>query len=188
MNGIVSPYLTQKRAQACKPYLAGKKKILDIGSGLFKWENMLDPDTEYVGVDSAREIIRYNREISHHKFHRLDAEQDDLWICGSDFDLVLMIAVIEHFKDPQSVLQKLKVMLGIDGTIILTTPHPVGDWILNSGSRFGIFSSDKHTHHNLLNYGSISRLACCTGLCLVEYKRFLLGFNQLVVLKNGDLK
>jgi 2-polyprenyl-3-methyl-5-hydroxy-6-metoxy-1,4-benzoquinol methylase len=183
MDGILSQYLARKRIEAVKPYLKDKKKILDIGCGVFRWQNLLPAGAEYIGFDYQGTVIKYNQSHFPHQFFRANAETDDLSFCGGNFDLIMMLAAIEHFRQPEVVLKKIKRRLSPQGMVVLTTPHLVGNLILNLGAKFRIFSQDKETHYSLLNYQKIKRLALLTGYKIAIYKRFLAGFNQLVVLK-----
>lgn len=182
MNGILSRYLIKKRIKAIKPYLKGKKRILDIGCGVFRWQNLLSTDVEYIGIDREEAIIKYNQNHFHYQFFSTNVETDDLSFCGDNFDLIIMLAVIEHFNRPDIVLKKLKFMLNPRGVIVLTTPHPTGNFILNFGAKIGIFSRDKHNHHKLLNHKAIKELVCASGYKIIKYECFLSGFNQLAVL------
>lgn len=182
MNGLVSGYLIKKRIDALKPYVKNKKKICDIGCGIFRWQRLLASDTEYVGIDSLQSIVEYNSKYFKHNFFCLDIETADIGGIGNEFDLIIMSAVIEHFRDPLAILKKLASILKRDGQIALTTPHPRGDIILNWGARFKIFSNDKYTHNDLLDYEAIKKLAVNADYKLLEYRRFLMGLNQVAVL------
>lgn len=73
-----------------------------------------------------------------------------------------------------------------DACIILTTPHPSLHWLHTLGAAFGIFSrraSEEHWY--LLDRQALERLAEERGLQVAEYRRFLLGANQLVVLRRA---
>ncbi len=182
LNGILSSYLIKKRIEAIRPYLKGKKRILDIGCGVFRWTNLLPTEVEYIGIDWEEAIIKYNQNHFHYQFFSANVETDDFSFCGGDFDLVIMLAVIEHFNRPDIVLKKLKRMLNPHGIIVLTTPYPAGNFILNFGAKIRIFTRDKHTHHNLLDYKTIKELVCASGYKIIKYERFLSGLNQLAVL------
>jgi 2-polyprenyl-3-methyl-5-hydroxy-6-metoxy-1,4-benzoquinol methylase len=182
MNGLLSGYLIRKRFQAIAPYLDNKEKVFDIGCGVFRWKKALAPTTRYVGVDLLESVIDYNRQCFGHTFDCLDVEKDALDKYNSNFDMIIMAAVIEHFDNPLDVLKKLKATLKTGGQLVFTTPHPRGEKLLNIGSLFGFFSNDKHTHHDLLDQAIIEKLAVSAGYQLTSYKRFLAGLNQLVVL------
>lgn len=188
MNGILSNYLIRKRVDAIRPYLKDKMRILDIGCGIFRWQNLLSPKVEYIGIDYEESITRYNKNHFNYQFFTTNVETDELDFYNQDFDLIIMVAVLEHFNRPDVVLRKLKKMLNSNGILAMTTPHPGGDFILNYGAKIKIFSQDKHMHHKLLNFKAIQCLTDSTGYKIIEYKRFLYGLNQLVILMNGTIE
>lgn len=182
LNGLFSGFLARKRMEAVLPFVKKSNRICDIGCGVFRWDGILPAEADYTGIDIEEDIVRHNKNISKHNFLVKDVEQDDLKDIGEGFDLILMLAVIEHFKRPDTALQKLKDILAPDGSIVLTTPHPCGDIILNIGAKICLFSSDKHTHNDLLNKHMIIETAVSAGLKVKEYKRFLFGLNQFAIL------
>lgn len=185
LNGFFSAFLIKKRLEVLKPYLKGKKRILDVGCGIFRMGPLLPSNAEYTGIDFADSIIAYNKSRFNHAFYCLDVEQNSLPDFGKPFDLIIMLAAIEHFADPVPVLMKLKAHLSPDGVIVFTTPHPCGERVLNIGSELGLFSRDKDQHHALMPFGEIKKLSRLAGFDLVAYKRFLFGFNQLAVLTDA---
>ena len=182
LTGLLSPYLWNKRVQAARPYLEGRKQALDIGCGIFRWSGILPPGMRYVGIDVEEAIVAHNSRNFPHRFIRADAESDPIEAWGSDFDLVLMLAVLEHFKDPASVLKRIRKLQAADCILVITTPHPTGESILNLGARCGIFSRDKHQHERLLDRHAIARLAASASYRVLSYKKILFGLNQLAVL------
>jgi 2-polyprenyl-3-methyl-5-hydroxy-6-metoxy-1,4-benzoquinol methylase len=184
LDGLLSQYLISKRLDLLCPFLKGRRHLLDVGCGVFRMGALLSSDVEYVGIDSEPEIIKYNQRLFKYPFFLVNVETEDLRFLGKEFDLILMLAVIEHLKHPENVLKNLRPLLSEEGILLLTTPHPIGASLLRIGSRIAIFSRDKGQHQKLLNYYRMKRLADATGFKMIRYKRFLLGFNQLIVLKN----
>ena len=93
-----------------------------------------------------------------------------------------MLAVLEHLEKPVKVLNEVRKTLQDDGIIILTTPHPRGENVLEIGSKVRIFSQDKHQHQPLFNREKIQDIAEQAKLKIVEFQTFLLGFNQKIIL------
>ncbi len=89
-------------------------KILDIGCGdhpytyLFNYQKYTTVDPHYPNTD----------------FQSIDEIKQD------SFDLILLIEVLEHVKDPIELLSKIKNLMHTDSKIVITTPfsariHPV---------------------------------------------------------------
>lgn len=183
LNGFLSGYLVKKRQAAILPYLKGRQRALDVGCGIFRWQGLLPQKLQYVGIDREKSIIEHNRSHFNYEFFKVDLDSDGLKNLGKKFDLILMAAVIEHLDKPAAVLKRLSLLLQSDGIIVLTTPHPMGNCILNYGAKIRIFSRDKHQHHELLNRQGIGKIAKSGSFKITAYKRFLCGFNQLAVLE-----
>ncbi len=184
LNGYLSKFLMQTRRKHVAPYLKHKQHILEIGCGIFGWTDFLHKDSYYVGIDCEETIIQYNNQHFPYQFFEADIEKNSNIRFDNNFDVILLIAVLEHFSDPDKVLNKLKPLLNKGGKVVLTTPHPAGDNILNVGAKFGFFADDKEEHQELLGYKAIESIAKLSGYKIVKYKRFLFYFNQLIVLES----
>lgn len=98
------------------------------------------------------------------------------------FNVVLMLAVIEHFAQPAEVLRNVKDLLIAGGCIIVTTPRPRGKKVLEIGPRAGLCSSESREEHRaLMGKEELHGLAARCGLCRTLYRMFLFGMNQLAV-------
>lgn len=186
LNGLLSGYLTRKRVTAIYPYLKGRRRICDVGCGVFIWQNALPHEVEYVGIDRNKAAIEHNQNNYEYRFLTLNIETDDVSSCGHNFDLIIMAAMIEHLRDPRQALSKLRKMLSPAGIVVITTPHPIAKLVLSLGARLAVFAGDKHTHNKLLNLKAIKQIVEAVGYKLIRYERFLFGFNQLVVLRTSS--
>lgn len=187
LNGLLSGFLTRKRNRVVMPFIKGCSRICDIGCGIYSWSDLIDSKVHYVGLDIKDEIVKYNQEHFSHAFYVKDIEHDGLGEVGTDYDLVIMLAVLEHFNKPDVVLKKVKGILATNGLVVLTTPHPCGNLMLEFGAKIHIFSDDKHTHNRLLNKRMINKAAKVAGLKVLKYNRFLFGCNQFVLLSHENL-
>ena len=60
------------------------------------------------------------------------------------------------------------------------------EWAHTAGARVGLFSHDAHEEHEtLLDRDAINEIATAAGLAVERYRRFLLGANQLAILKHA---
>ena len=173
-EGLLSPWLREKRIKAAKPYVAGR--VLDFGCGSGEIAAYYDPST-YIGVDKDDLVIKIAKQkFPHHHFAtELPEEQT--------FDTVILLAVIEHIHKPTELLGKLKSFLKLTGSIVLTTPHPAVDWVHTLGAKLKLFSSHASEEHEmLLNKTQMQQIIEPLDMQINFYKRFLLGGNQLFIL------
>lgn len=174
-EGLLSPFLRARRLAAVRPYLRGR--VLDVGCGSGSMAALLPPD-RYVGVEPDAEMLELARK--RHPQHRFLAALPE----NDQFDTVASLAVIEHVRDAAGFLDALAGCLkrASAARIICTTPHPTADWLHTTGARFGLFSRHaSEQHEELLDHRRLQDIGDRIGLRLAEYRRFLMGVNQLAV-------
>ncbi len=143
----------------------------------------MKPEQYYLGLDRDSELVDRNVPRGNMEFRVFDFAEDKVTSLPGKFDLVVMLAVIEHFEFPHRVLQAVATLLEGGGKIVLTTPAPWTDSILEFGSKLRIFAQDKDQHYDLLGRDAIKVCAQQTTLNMVSFSRFLLGQNQLAILQ-----
>lgn len=175
-EGILSPFLKNARFKAIKKFISSKDKILDIGCGSGDLSQLVNSDN-YFGYDiDSFSLSLAKKKYPNHSFGKK--------LPKSKFDMIISLAVIEHVKDPIYFLHALKKNLNPKGTIILTTPHPAFEWIHDLGAKFGLFSSHaSEEHETLINLKSMKEIASQAGYEIMNYSRFLMFANQLIILK-----
>ena len=110
ITGILSPLLEKIRLNKVLKWVKGKR-ILDYGCGYGKLAEFL-AEKEYIGVDANEEIVRKARKIhvnkKNVKFYTLEEFKN---INETNFDTVVLAAVIEHIENPLELLLTLKGFL-----------------------------------------------------------------------------
>ncbi len=103
------------------------------------------------------------------------------------FDRVFMMAVLEHFYegDAYNLLKEIYRVMKTGGKLILTTPTPFGQKILEFLSfQLHIISikeiSDHKKYYSRVDLTGIGEK---NGFKLIEYKIFQFGINSIVVLE-----
>lgn len=180
MVPLLSAFLQRQRRTAVSPYIYGD--VLDLGCGVTDIWTLLRPDQHYVGVEGHAGMLRWLIENRPgHEFHQRDLDKDDLALEGQ-FDTILMLAVIEHLKEPDRVLAQIPRYLKPDGKLLITTPSPWGDVIHRNGARIGLFYMDAvRQHQTIFTYDGLRVRLERNGLNTIHYQTFLLGGNQLFV-------
>ncbi len=176
-EGIFSPVLCWWRVHAVRSSLRGN--VLDIGcggGGLAKW---VAPE-RYLGVDRDRtSLCDAQRQFPFHVF------QEEMPTKPA-YETIAVLAVIEHVSDPAAFLMALRELLTFDpqAAIVLTTPHSRVRWLHAAGARLKLFSADADKEHLVFfDRCSLEALAEKCYLTIVRYRRFMLGANQLVILR-----
>ena len=162
------------------PYIQGD--VLDLGCGVSRIPKYLNTDSKYVGVEISTKFIEWLKEnYPHYTFYQCDLENDRLNL-NSQFDTVLMIAVLEHLHNPDNILKQISSLLKPDGKLVMTTPTPLGGKIHSIGARIGLFYKEAaDQHEGFYNRDQISTLLSKYDLEITGFELFLSGGNQLVI-------
>jgi len=163
--------------------------LLDLGCGTGSLRTYLMQNGyrgTYAGVDRV--------EASAHMEHFIraditdpDAPQVIMETLAKKPDVIVLLALLEHLKDPENILTPYTAIMKPNTIIIGTTPHPIGRSIHDLLAKIGICSRDAaDEHESFLNHRKIEELARNLNLELICYKRFLWGLNQFFVFKQSD--
>ena len=180
----LSKFLQEQRTRQILPYLAGS--ILDVGCGYNPLIRYLKPESRYIGVEREEVIIHWlKNKFPGVPFFQCDLNKEELPIY-ENFDRIILMAVIEHLDDPQTVLARMRPRLCPGGKLIMTTPSPIGDQIHQYGAKLNLFSQIAADEHNIiLTQTRVKAMLENAGFKLVLYKTFLMGGNQLIIAAPG---
>lgn len=182
-EGLLSPFLRNRRCKAAKPFLYGN--IMDVGCGtgvLAKW---VSPEN-YLGVDTDSTSLAIAKSKNPKHSFRQDMPNQN-----RKFDTIVALAVIEHVKSPVDFLIDCSKHLKPLPTskIIVTTPHPSMEHIHYIGSCIGLFSKHANEEHEeLLDQKSLVLISAAANLEVINYRRFLFKGNQIAVLAKSNIK
>jgi 2-polyprenyl-3-methyl-5-hydroxy-6-metoxy-1,4-benzoquinol methylase len=177
LDGMLSPFLRRQRMRAAAPYLKGR--TLDFGCGIGLVCDLVGAEN-YVGVDVDERVL----EIGKQRYPGATFLTVDEYAKSEvgEFDRVSGLAIIEHLPDPKSFLADAARRIRDDGLIVLTTPNPALDWAHGLGAKVGVFAKESHDEHqSLMNRSQLEAMGSSVGLALREFRRFLLGANQLAI-------
>ncbi len=133
----------------------------------------------YLGVDIDEELVKKAQDM--YPAFRFELSIPDE---TTNFDTIVLLAVIEHISDPLALLKKIKAALHPKGRIVITTPHPSFEWAHTIGAKFGLFSlTAVEDHEQLIDYELLKAHAKKADLYIETYQRFLFWVNQLFVLR-----
>lgn len=177
---VLSGFLREQRWRAARPYLRGA--VLDLGCSDGWLAARLPAEQAYLGVERSPDTIAWlEAHYPGRRFLRRDLDRDDLALTER-FDTIVLLAILEHLRDPDRVLRQLAGCLRPAGRVVLTTPTPPGDRVHQIGARLGLFSrAAMDEHATIFNRASLEPRLERNGLRLVHYRTFLLGGNQLGV-------
>ena len=182
MKPLLTPYLHKRRIEIIKPYLKGD--ILDIGCGSGDITKFLNKQQHYYGVE-LNEVLIEELKIKYpqYRFYCKNVDKEELGI-DKKFDTILMIAVIEHLKNPDNILYQCINLLKKNGSLVMTTPTPLGDKIHKIGAKLGLTSKEAvKEHYKIYSYEDMNKLLSSYKFKIQKCQKFELGMNQMFVCK-----
>jgi 2-polyprenyl-3-methyl-5-hydroxy-6-metoxy-1,4-benzoquinol methylase len=165
------------------PYVKGVSgcRLLDVGCG---WEARLLRELEpYLaagwGVDFKAPALATDklRTISVRLDDRLPFENES-------FDIVTMLAVLEHLDKPLAIMREIARLLRPDGRLLLTVPSRYAKPVLEFlAYRLGIVSpAEIRDHKTYFNRADLAQLVeQCEGLVIERHRYFQCGMNNYLV-------
>jgi glycosyltransferase involved in cell wall biosynthesis len=163
--------------------MAGRSpaRVLDVGcSGGRLGELLRGMGHTVVGVDAV-EIEGVRARLD--DFHLVDLEDGLPAMLGDDFDVVIAADVIEHVRDPHTLLSQMSARVATDGELIVSTPN-FGHWYPRARVVSGTFDYDRRgildaTHYRFFSRASLRRLFAAAGLDLLDLRYTGLPFDVL---------
>ena len=161
-----------------------KGGVLDFGCGTGHLAKYI-PKKDYIGVDiDQNSLYEAEKNFPSHTFFNINKVKFNKINRFGPFDTIVLLAVIEHIKEPYKLLNQLSNLISRNGQIIITTPHPTSDIIHRIGSKMVLFSRVANMQHEkYYNYNQMKKICSRSNLKIFNYKRFLLGVNQLFIIR-----
>jgi 2-polyprenyl-3-methyl-5-hydroxy-6-metoxy-1,4-benzoquinol methylase len=180
ISGLLSPFLRKQRLiRACR-HIHGR--TLDFGCGVGVLARLLPP-YRYVGIDRDPDSIALARSAhpTHIFFEGVNCAPIRQF---APFETIVALDVLEHISKRSKLLTHFEAILSPDGTLVITTPHPISRIPHRVGSYIGLFSREAEQEHGaLIDRMEMERLLVGTQLRIELYIRFLFGMNQLFVIR-----
>lgn len=167
---LVSPeYSISNHVKLIRAWGRPGQNVLDFGAGtgMFAWY-LKRRGFLVEGVELSEKAIDYATKryglFFFESLNKLKAER------SQQFDIITMIEVIEHLKNPYVILERLYSTLKPGGTIYISTPNRNG---INARlSRMAWSEAKKSFHLILFNYRSLTKILKDTGFINIRNIRF----------------
>jgi ubiquinone/menaquinone biosynthesis C-methylase UbiE len=179
---ILEPLLRKMRIRRVLPYIREHRncRLLDIGCG---WDARFLKSVEpYIGSGVGVDFKAPEYAEGKLRTERLTL-QDRLPYADASFDLVTMLAVLEHLEQPEAILREIRRILRPGGQLVLTVPSKAARPVLEFlAFRLGVVSRSEIADHKVYydrdSLGLALKLAGFTLLC---HRYFQLGMNNFCV-------
>lgn len=184
---LLEPLLRRMRIRRVLPHIRVRRdcKLLDIGCG---WEarflKSVEPYIESgIGIDFKAPLLA-NGKIRADRLMLTDSLPYE----DASFDIVTMLAVLEHLEQPMAVLTEIHRVLNPDGLLILTAPSKAAKPVLEFLSFYlGLISrSEIADHKAYYDRSSLGTLLHSSGFMMITHKYFQLGMNNFCVARSSQ--
>jgi glycosyltransferase involved in cell wall biosynthesis len=148
-------------------------RILDIGCGQgYVAEEIAKAAEKVVGVD---QYIREKSDNPKIEFKRWDMDGGEFPVSVSEFDQIFMLDVIEHLKDPEVFMEKLRAAAANKRPEIVLTTANIGFAVTRLMLLLGNFNYGRkgildRTHTRLFTFNSLRELFDQTGYKVLEVR------------------
>lgn len=186
-TGLFEPWLAQQRYKqarhAMATYCSHAQSVLDVGCGCVPvFLRTLAVPHRY-GLDKTVATTYNDNGIS---VAYWDAcEQVNLPFPPCAFDVITMLAVWEHVPtmNLRALTHSCYECLRPEGVLIITTPSPLGQLVLQPMAWLGFVSKEEIEEHvSVMSTKQIRQILCDAGFTrMMRAHRFLVGFNQLII-------
>jgi len=160
------------------------KKILDFGCGsnFFELKNKYSNCSKVTLIDKLGEPFKDgNTEFYNYN----DLNDLDQKITNKDYDLIFLLAVIEHFDEPENIIKILKKKISDKGIIFITAPGKKSQWILEFiAYKLKLINAELVREHkryyDKLEYEKLSKLS---DTKIIKFYYFEFGLNTVCLMK-----
>src|SRR3981081_2971878 len=173
-------FIARLRFRAAYPFLRSGSRVCDLGCGLEAafLDYAADRISHGVGVDDQVEDGVRGR------WWRVHGDiTAPLPLESGQFDHVVMLAVLEHLAEPETVLREAHRILAPDGWRILTGPSAIIDPILKVFHSLKLVSDEMESdeHQKRIPVGTLQQMLHRIGFNEFIHCTFELGLNNLMV-------
>jgi 2-polyprenyl-3-methyl-5-hydroxy-6-metoxy-1,4-benzoquinol methylase len=115
--------------------------VLDAGCGPGLYaEELANRGASVVGIDQSAGMVELARQRlgARAEFRAHDLSRPLDWLADRSFDAVVIALVIHHVDDRRALLRELFRVLRPGGRVVLSTHHPMEDWLRLGGSYFDV--------------------------------------------------
>lgn len=122
-------------------------KMLDCGCAMgFFMEQAQRLGYDAYGIDVSKYAVEKGKEQFGDKIKAGPVEKTGQLFKNRKFDVITMFDLIEHLKDPITVLKSLRNSLNKNGVIVLQTGDTSSRWSRHQGKNWHFFAPPQHLH------------------------------------------
>ena len=175
----IDHFIARMRFRAAYPHVRQGARVCDLGCGLEAafLEYAADKIAAGVGVDD-----QVDETAGRWKCVRADV-RSPLPFAEGEFDHVVMLAVLEHLTEPETVLREAYRVIAPGGSLIMTWPSSLVDPILQVLHSLHLISDEMESdeHQKRIPVDALREMLRRIGFQKFLHRRFEFGLNNLMV-------
>jgi|SRR5688572_20169095 len=170
------------RLHVARRWIPQGSRVLDIGCHQGEFFKMLGKRiAPSVGLDP---LYKGNLEQNGHQF--LPQEfHEGLPFQDSSFDVIVLLATIEHMHQKSAVAREARRLLSKSGYVVITVPSVFVDRILSVLLRIGIIDGMSLEEHHGFSPEDLPAIFLPEGFKFKRKEKFQLGLNNLYVFERS---
>jgi SAM-dependent methyltransferase len=175
----VDRLVARMRFRAAYPFIKRDTKVCDLGCGLEAAFLDYAADRVAKGVGLDDQVV----DGVGGRWRRVRADlQSPLPFADGEFDHVVMLAVLEHLKDPEKVLFEAFRVIAPGGSLIMTWPSSMVDPILTVLHKLRLVSDEMESdeHQKRIPLDSLQQMLERIGFRRFVHRRFEFGLNNVM--------
>lgn len=166
------------RLRVAKDWIPRGSRVLDIGCHQGELFTMLGQKiAPSVGFDP---LYTGSAEVNGHRFFSQEFCEGLPFRDGS-FDVIVLLATIEHMRQGAVVAKESKRLLRRGGLVVITVPSLMVDKILSVLLRIGIIDGMSLEEHHGFSPEDLPSIFISEGFKLKKNQKFQFGLNNLYV-------
>lgn len=127
------------------------KSVLDIGCGtgeMIRYINEMKPEINTIGIDLSDIAIKIANDTNDKVNNQFIATDFFSFECGTKFDLISVIDVIEHVENDSKFVYKINNCLNQNGLLVISVPNLMAYWTKydDAGGHFRRYSKRELTN------------------------------------------
>jgi ubiquinone/menaquinone biosynthesis C-methylase UbiE len=183
---LLEPILRKMRVNRVLPTIRRYPdcRLLDVGCG---WDNLLLKTAEpFIGSGVGIDFKARKSESAKITTIRMTMA-DSLPFDSESFDIVAMLAVLEHLSDPPGMMRETERILKVGGRLVLTVPSKIARPVLQFlCHRLKIVSeSEMRDHKQYYDRDALKKLFSQTGMIMEHHRYFEMGMNNFCVVRKA---
>lgn len=178
---LLDKFIRHLRLRKIRPYFKEKKVVADLGCGDGSVLKFLSSKIK-IGYGLDKNILELKEKNLYFSCQDIT---ESLPLENERFEIVLLLAVLEHLVNPISLFKEIKRILKTEGLLILTTPTPKSQGLLEFlAFKLKLISQKEiKEHKHYYSQRELIDLLRENDLKILKMESFCFGFNTLAIAK-----